>query len=579
MSFSERNPRPAGESPRSANSASPESGAAVRGSPGLSARERSRMRKAFYLLAIIGLIVLLFVLSHPSSPDVKGHPGGVLAHLRDQYGLTQTELGAIDPTSQAVYLASMGMRGVGICVLWSNANQYQMKKDWTQLRASLDQISKFQPHSINVWRHQAWNLSYNVSVAFDDYHDKFYWVIEGLNYMLEGVRLNEKESRLYWDTAWFISNKIGRADEAKYYRRLFTGKKDVSERQFRDEVPNDDSGGDFAPDYVKDFRERDTPPTGFPHGCDVRDNWHVGKAWFLAAESRIDPPKYPVRGMADVIFYSDATTAQFYYADNIEKDGCFDKKAVNAWKVAADEWHEFGEKPIWNVTLGEKLQMNRKEEYDAIVAKDVAELDRLAPGQRNALYKEKLARLTPEEREAWTTADDKRTSAQNTLAFGAKDRMEVKNEEVAHRVHGTKSAEAEKLAKEIAKYANLAMWISRERSKVNFDFWRTRADAEQTPECIAARKAIHDGDDYFAKGDQVSARKFYRQGIKRWRKVLDNFPSLIDDVNLGSDLADTVKRYQKCLDQDDVDLIDDKEVSPNKQFILEDIMKRWGNRN
>ena len=71
--------------------------------------------------------------------------------------------------------------------MWWKATQYQMKKDWTRLRATLDQISKLQPHSIHVWRYQAWNLSYNVSVAFDDYHDKFYWVIEGLNYMLDGV--------------------------------------------------------------------------------------------------------------------------------------------------------------------------------------------------------------------------------------------------------------------------------------------------------------------------------------------------------------------------------------------------------
>ena len=121
------------------------------------------------------------------------------------------------------------MRGVGSTLLWWTATQFQMKKDWTQLRATLDQISKLQPHSIAVWRIQAWNLSYNVSVSFDDYHDKFFWVIEGLNYMLEGVRLNDKEPRLYWDMGWFISNKIGRADEAKYYRRLFAGKKDTSE--------------------------------------------------------------------------------------------------------------------------------------------------------------------------------------------------------------------------------------------------------------------------------------------------------------------------------------------------------------
>ncbi len=194
---------------------------------------------------------------------MKGQPGGVLAQYRDKNGLSQTELGEVDPMSVTVVLGTLGMRGVGSTLLWTAANEQQMKKDWTSLRATLDLISKFQPHSIEVWRFQAWNLSYNVSVAFDDYHDKFYWVIEGLNFMLDGIHLNEKVPRLYWDMGWFISNKIGRADEAKYYRRLFAGKKDISESDadFRHPASaDDDAGRDYAPDYVKDFRERYAPP-------------------------------------------------------------------------------------------------------------------------------------------------------------------------------------------------------------------------------------------------------------------------------------------------------------------------------
>ena len=303
---------------------------------GPSARDRSRLRKWIYGVSMIVLIVVLFCLSFPATlgtKEVKGQPGGVLAQYRDEHGLSQTELGQIDPTSETIRLATLGMRGIAGTTLWWKANQYQMKKDWTRLRATLDQISKLQPHSIHVWRYQAWNLSYNVSVSFDDYHDKFYWVIEGLNYMLDGVRMNDKEPRLYWDMAWFISNKIGRDDAAKYYRRLFSGERGPD--------------GKDPPDYVKDFRERLHPAHAVSRrGSDLRDNWHVGKAWFLAAESKIDPPRYPVRGMATVIFYSDAPTCQFYYADNLEKDGIFGQVAQRAWQDAEDEWHAFGERPI-----------------------------------------------------------------------------------------------------------------------------------------------------------------------------------------------------------------------------------------
>ena len=63
------------------------------------------------------------------------------------------------------------MRGVAANILWKKANDCKMKKDWTNLSATLKQITKVEPNFIGTWRFQAWNLSYNVSAAFDDYHD------------------------------------------------------------------------------------------------------------------------------------------------------------------------------------------------------------------------------------------------------------------------------------------------------------------------------------------------------------------------------------------------------------------------
>ena len=128
------------------------------------------------------------------------------------------------------------------------------------------------------------------------------------------------------------------------------------------------------------------------------------------------------------------------------------------------------------------------------------------------------------------------------------------------------------LAKEIEIDEELAKDTNRERMKVNFDFWRTRARAEQTDECLDARKAIHDGDRAFAKGDLIRARPEYEKGLRGWRKVLDDpeFHALVDDVSLGGDLIDVIRRYQKCLDQDDQDL-------PHP-FILQDIIDKHGNR-
>jgi hypothetical protein len=547
---------------------------------GLSARDRSRRRKWIYGFSMIVLIVVLFVLSRPATlgtKEVQGQTGGLLAQYRDKNRLSQTELGQIDPTSEMIRLATLGMRSFGETILWSQANDYQKKKDWTLLRATLDQISKFQPHSVLVWRYQAWNLSYNVSVAFDDYHDKFYWVIEGLNYLLDGVRLNDKEPRLYWDMGWFISNKIGRDDAAKYYRRLFSG-----ERGF---------DGKDTPEFVKAFRDRFTPPGGFPPGTNLRDNWHVGKAWFLAAESKIDPPRYPVRGMAPVIFYSDAPTCQLYYADNLEKDGIFGQVAQRAWKNAEDEWHALGERAI-DTSYDELLQLNRKEDlFDQ--AEDLKDqLDALAPGAREDLEKEKRVKLTPAYRTDWDAYRDfldkyrrerlKRKSEKNekpllqpTLEADLKEQAEATPDEVARRAPPVHRQAALKLAKEIEKKENLAREISRERAKVNFDFWRTRARAEQTPECLAAREAIDNGDRAYAKGDMIRARPEYEKGMRGWRKVLDDpeFHPLVDDVSLGGDLADVIRRYDKCLEQDDLS----RDDLP-QPFVLQEVVDKHGYR-
>ena len=233
--------------------------------------------------------------------------------------------------------------------------------------------------------------------------------------MLDGVRVNEKVPRLYWDMGWFISNKIGRDDEAKYYRRLFAGKKDVRSR---------------APTSAI----RPPPPTT-PNTTTPRTTSRTSKAALRAAH-RLSPQHVRRRarqlargqglvhgfgeqdqsaplsgkGMADVIFYSDAPLCQFYYADNLEKDGYFNQKAANAWKQATREWHDFGEKAIdtsWDV----KVQLNREEELEAKVARNVTALDALVPGEREKLKKEKYASLTPERREAWDSDPAKRIAA------------------------------------------------------------------------------------------------------------------------------------------------------------------------
>ena len=75
------------------------------------------------------------------------------------------------------------MRGVAANILWEKAHDYHRREDWVGLKATLEQIAKLQPNFISVWVYQGWNLSYNISVEFDNYRDRYYWVIQGIKFL------------------------------------------------------------------------------------------------------------------------------------------------------------------------------------------------------------------------------------------------------------------------------------------------------------------------------------------------------------------------------------------------------------
>ncbi len=207
-------------------------------------QHRAVWHKVGYACAILVLLLPLSYLSQPQTRDPeggKGSPGGKLAQLREQYHLGQADLGEIDPTSEAIKLATLGMRGIAADIMWMQANEYKKTENWTAFSAALEQITRLQPNFIAVWRFQGWNLAYNISVEFDDYRDRYYWVIKGINFIISGTKVNANEPRLLYDVGWDISQKIGRADEHVQYRKLFK-----EDNDFFDEHAAD-LGGNIPP--------------------------------------------------------------------------------------------------------------------------------------------------------------------------------------------------------------------------------------------------------------------------------------------------------------------------------------------
>jgi hypothetical protein len=291
---------------------------------------RSFRNKLVYIVGIMILILPMWWLGSPATPTNRD--GGKLASLQNTYGLAQSNLGEIDPASETMKLCTLGFRGLAAQLLWNQAQEAKKEENWTQLTATLKQLSRLQPNFITFWKFQSWNISYNVSVQFDDYRDRYYYVREGIRFLGEGIDHNRENTdipQLLWDLGWFLGQKIGRADEYVQYRRLFR---------------------------ADDAFHGDRP-------LDERDNWLVGKEAYLDAVDAIQVRGKSLGKKSEKIFYSSPAKSQMNYSEAIEEEGDFEVSPVS-WRIAEVEWREFGDRLIEHST-GVKLQLGRQEDVAA----------------------------------------------------------------------------------------------------------------------------------------------------------------------------------------------------------------------
>ena len=480
-------------------------------------------RKIAYGIAIV---VLCFVLGWLSAPATTRSEGGQLAQLRDKYKLSQVNLGEVDPASETIKLATLGLRGVAVNLLWEKANHYKKVEDWTNLTATLEQLAKLQPNFITFWKFQAWNLTYNVSVEFDDFRDRYYYVRRGIEFLNQGERYNVDNPVLLWDLGWFIGQKIGRADEHVQYRRLFK---------------NDD---DFHP-----------PERSF----EERDNWLVGKGWYFDAIDSVDNKGFSLGRKSPRDFYSSPAKSQMNYAEAIENEGFFDR-ARRAWVKAAQEWREFGDVVLEHST-GVKLQLGSQPRLEKEVADLRAKLEEMMPGIREKIAGEKRQALTSEERQILDTPQEKLTPDQAAKMYEIEGKLHVEDREVAERVareQPEKEKEVLQLANELQRKALVLQYTINYKRDANYDYWQTRADFEQTPNAIAARQLMFEARKAFEDADLPRAQKLYKEGFDKWRLVIDEFPAILDDEAMtGEDILDYIKKYRDVLDQLDERIGDD----------------------
>ncbi len=275
----------------------------------------SRQRKLIYAAGILLLLYPIVKLGAPAAKDVTAadqtaaEGSGELAKMRVQYDLGETTLGDIDPSSSAMNLVLLGLRGPAAGLLHLQAMDYQERKDWAKLRATVDSIIRLQPHYVQIWKFQGWNLAFNVSREWDRVDDRFYWVKEGVKFLQQGTRRNQTVAILYHNVGDFISRKMGISDEKKFFRQFFVSDPDTER---------------FNGEADPEINEKGI------------DSYLVAYDWFTIANEKDE--LYGMTGMTHVFFRQGPAKSRISYAEARQKDGFFDQENRAAWEEGYREW-------------------------------------------------------------------------------------------------------------------------------------------------------------------------------------------------------------------------------------------------
>ncbi|HEX6985083.1 MAG TPA: hypothetical protein VF170_06880 [Planctomycetaceae bacterium] len=310
----------------------------------------SFQRKLAYLAGIVILLVPIIWLGMPAGRDETGRQtaGGRLAKLRESYELGETSLGNVDPSSSTMNLVLLGFRGVATNLLWQNAMEQRDRKQWAQLRGTVDSIIMLQPHYVKVWDFQGWNLAYNVSAEWDNVPDRYYWVKEGGKFYMRGTDRNARNPDLVFKTGTVLSHKIGRSDEWEYYRDYFL------------DDPDDES-----------FPEG--PDPGFNRGYDqgpFDDNYLAARDWFLEANER-EETHGPQRIMMRELFRSYPAHSYMEMGNILHREGEFGEKSRQAWADGFEAWtQEYGGEEFPTRIGPVRLEVTKEEDFEEIARRN-----------------------------------------------------------------------------------------------------------------------------------------------------------------------------------------------------------------
>jgi hypothetical protein len=117
-----------------------------------------------------------------------------------------------------------GFRGIIVNLLWLRATQLQQDGQYFELVQLSDWIGLLQPYLPAVWRFNAWNLSYNISVEFPTGEERWNWIYQGIKLLRDkGLKYTPDSAGIYQELSWIIYHKVSDTmDEFNaYYKRMW----------------------------------------------------------------------------------------------------------------------------------------------------------------------------------------------------------------------------------------------------------------------------------------------------------------------------------------------------------------------
>ncbi|MFO0035477.1 MAG: hypothetical protein ACK55S_09735, partial [Planctomycetota bacterium] len=469
-----------------------------------------------------------------SQPADSSSPGGKLARLRTAFGLAQANLGEVDPTSETMRLATLGLKNVAVTLLWDRVNHYKKVEDWTNLSAALEQMTKLQPNFYTVWDFQAHNLSYNISVEFDYFESRYHWVKKGIRFLTGGIGYNRKDHRITDNLGMFTGMKIGNADEKRQYRRLF--RKDT---EFHDEL------APFIEPDAYDTRQ-------FGH-----DHWLMAWHWYDKSRALVEDMSAKPQ-VSDLIFYMKQPAQKRNQVMALQQEFRSDEQIKQIWISAREEWEKYGKRPLRN-SQGVEITLNGLAEANEKVQRLRDQLDEMAPGARAEFVNEIRSKFTFSESDQLILDKpaDQRTDEENARVRSLLSQISNASEEIDVRVFQRveksapeKMTEARDLLNQLLLTRQQLFTIDRDQGTSNYVYWSFRNNAESQDQTIAAhqklfdatelqRKSLFDDEYQLENGEKKILRRGaiseYIDAFAAWAKVLDDFGRLRE-----GDLADTL---------------------------------------